>query len=175
MAKKKEPSTKPAVIDAPATMLIESGKAAPAFALSNQAGQKRQLKDFKGKWLVLYFYPKDDTPGCTTEACSFRDSSKAFAACGAVVVGVSPDDEKSHTKFVTKHKLPFDLLADTEQVMCNAYGVWQQKSMYGKTYMGVVRTTYLIDGAGKVAHRWDKVKVDGHEQEVLAKIGELSK
>ena len=171
MAKKNTP--KP---EAPANdHFIGVGQSAPAFNLSDQRGETRQLKDFKGSWIVVYFYPKDDTPGCTTQACGFRDGMKAFTDRGVIVLGVSPDDEKSHTKFATKHKLPFELLADKEQTMCNAYGVWQEKSMYGRTYMGVVRTTYLIDPAGKVAHRWDKVKVDGHEKDVLAKIDELKK
>lgn len=156
-----------------ASNLIEPGKPAPPFKLNNQHGELRQLKDFKGSWLVLYFYPKDDTPGCTTEACAFRDGMKAFTDRSAIIVGISPDPEKSHTKFATKHNLPFDLLADTEQAMCQAYGVWQQKSMYGRTYMGVARTTYLINPAGKVAFRWDKVKVDGHDKDVLAKLAEL--
>ena len=143
--------------------LVEVGKKAPAFKLPNQHGDTRQLKDFKGKWLVLYFYPKDDTPGCTVEACGFRDETKAYTKRDAVIVGISPDSEKRHANFATKHRLPFELLADTEQAMCNAYGVWQEKSMYGRTYMGVARTTYLIDPSGKVAARWDKVKPKGHE------------
>ena len=153
--------------------LIDVGKSAPALKLPNQSGETVELKQFKGSWIVLYFYPKDDTPGCTTEACNFRDSMKAFTDRGVIVLGVSPDDAKSHAKFATKHKLPFDLLADTEQKVCNAYGVWQEKSMYGRTYMGVARTTYLIDTKGKVACRWDKVKVKEHETQVLAKIDEL--
>ncbi len=153
--------------------LIEVGQVAPAIRLPNQAGETVELKRFKGSWTVLYFYPKDDTPGCTAEACSFRDGMKAFADRGAIVLGVSPDEVGSHAKFATRHKLPFDLLADTERKVCHAYGVWQEKSMYGRTYMGVVRTTYLISPAGKVAFRWDKVKVKDHEKNVLAKLDEL--
>ncbi|MEX2213134.1 MAG: thioredoxin-dependent thiol peroxidase [Phycisphaeraceae bacterium] len=152
--------------------LVNAGRKAPAFKLVNQHGVTRQLKDFAGKWLVLYFYPKDDTPGCTTESCGFRDEVKQFEKRGAVIVGISPDNEKSHLKFATKHNLPFELLADAEQKMCSAYGVWQEKSMYGRTYMGVARTTYLINAKGKVAARWDKVKPAGHEAEVLMKIDE---
>lgn len=155
--------------------LIEVGETAPAIKLDNQAGETVELKQFKGSWVVLYFYPKDDTPGCTTEACSFRDGINAFTDRGAIVLGVSPDEVKSHAKFATKYKLPFDLLADTEQKVCNAYGVWQEKSMYGRTYMGVARTTYLISPTGKVAFRWDKVKVNGHDNEVLAKLDEQLK
>lgn len=150
-----------------ADALIAVGQKAPAFKLANQKGEIAQLKDFKGSWVVLYFYPKDDTPGCTTEACDFRDGIGQFTDRQVVVLGISPDDEESHGKFAVKHKLPFDLLADTEQVVCKAYGVWQEKSMYGRTYMGVVRTTYLIDPQGKVAARWDKVKVKGHVRQVL--------
>jgi len=153
--------------------LIEIGSAAPAIKLQNQSDELIELKQLKGSWIVLYFYPKDDTPGCTTEACSFRDAMKEFTDRGVIVLGVSPDDEKSHAKFAKKHKLPFDLLADSEQRVCEAYGVWQEKSMYGQTYMGVVRTTYVIDPKGTVAQRWDKVKVKGHEAAVLAAIDEL--
>ena len=150
--------------------LIDIGATARAFTLPDQQGKKRALKDFRGKWVVLYFYPKDDTSGCTAQACQFRDALPGFKAGKAVVLGVSPDDEASHTKFRQKHDLPFDLLADTDKTVCTKYGVWQQKSMYGRKYMGVVRTTYLIDPKGKVAHRWDKVKVPGHEQQVLEAI-----
>lgn len=122
---------------------------------------------------MLYFYPKDNTPGCTSEACQFRDDFPAFATVDAVILGVSPDDAASHARFVGKFDLPFTLLADTGQKVCSAYGVWRQKSMYGRTYMGVVRTTYLIDPKGKVVWRWDKVKVSAHAQAVLDKINEL--
>lgn len=150
--------------------LIDVGAVAPSFSLPDESGTTHTLAQYAGRWIVIYFYPKDDTPGCTVEACGFRDASADFKKRGAVVLGVSPDDAKSHAKFIAKFKLPFTLLADTEQAMCKAFGVWQEKSMYGRRYMGVARTTYLIDPKGKVAARWDKVKVQGHEMEVLAKI-----
>jgi peroxiredoxin Q/BCP len=121
---------------------------------------------------VLYFYPKDNTPGCTTEACSFRDANADFAKRSAAVLGVSPDDEASHANFAGKFDLPFPLLADTDTAVCRKYGVWGEKNMYGRKFMGVVRTTYLIDPAGKVARRWDKVKVANHEADVLAALDE---
>jgi peroxiredoxin Q/BCP len=155
--------------------LVETGKPAPEFDVTDQKGSRRSLKNLRGKWVVLYFYPKDDTPGCTVEACKFRDSLAEIKKRGAVVLGVSPDDEKSHQKFIDKFSLPFDLLADTDKKIAEAYGVWQEKSMYGRKYMGVARTTYLIDPDGKVAHRWDKVKPEGHDAEVLAKLDELRK
>lgn len=147
--------------------LIEPGKKAPAIALKDQTGKLHRLSQYAGQWVVLYFYPKDNTSGCTKEACGFRDQLPDFGAADAVVLGVSPDDEKSHGKFVDKYELPFTLLADPEHVALTQYGVWQEKSMYGRKYMGVVRTTYLIAPGGKVAKRWDKVKVNGHVQAVL--------
>ncbi len=147
--------------------LIEPGKAAPAFTLPDQAGNKHRLSQYKGQWVVLYFYPKDNTPGCTTQACGFRDHEKAIQKRGAVVLGISPDDEKSKAKFAGKYDLNFPILADQGAEVCGKYGVWQEKSMYGKTYMGVVRTTYLINPNGKVAQRFDKVKVKGHTEAVL--------
>lgn len=154
--------------------LIDVGRKAPAFHLKDQAEQAHRLSGFAGQWVVLYFYPKDDTPGCTTEACTFRDLLPRFGKLDAVVLGVSPDDEKSHAKFAGKYELPFTLLADHDATVCTKYGVWQEKKNYGRTYMGVVRTTYLIDPAGKVAHRWDKVRVKGHVEAVLETLGELS-
>ena len=150
--------------------LIDPGKKAPAFALKDQNGNAHALRDYAGKPVVLYFYPKDDTPGCTTQACRFRDALPAFTKGKAVVLGVSPDDESSHAKFATKHDLNFTLLADPGAKVCEKYGVWQEKSMYGRTYMGVVRTTFLIGPDGKVVRRWDKVKVPGHAQDVLAAL-----
>lgn len=147
--------------------LIAIGRKSPAFTLADQAGKSHKLSGYAGQWVVLYFYPKDSTPGCTKEACGFRDAAKDLKQAGAVVLGVSPDDEKSHAKFAEKQSLNFPLLADTKQAVCGKYGVWQEKSMYGKKYMGVVRTTYLIDPKGKVAARWDKVKVPGHVEAVL--------
>ncbi len=160
-------------------MLIDPGKKAPAFTLPDQDGVKHALKDGLGGPVVLFFYPKDDTSGCTAEACQFRDQLPDFTKAKAAVFGISPDSVESHRKFVDKHGLNFTLLADAGRdaddhpKVCLKYGVWQEKSMYGRKYMGVVRTTYLIDPAGKVARRWDKVKVPGHAAEVLAAIREL--
>jgi peroxiredoxin Q/BCP len=158
--------------------LIEEGKKAPAFTLPDEAGKKRALKDYAGRPVVLYFYPKDSTSGCTKEACAFRDELPKFKKSKAVVLGVSPDSEQSHARFAEKHGLNFTLLADVPGAggtpkVCDRYGVWQDKSMYGRKYKGVVRTTYLIDAGGKVARRWDKVKVDGHAEDVLAAIRAL--
>ena len=155
---------------APATDLIEPGKPAPAFQLTDQHGTKHRLSQYKGKWVVLYFYPKDNTPGCTTQACGFRDAQADLKSRGAVVLGISPDPEKSKAKFAGKYELNFPILADEGSDVCTKYGVWQEKSMYGKTYMGVVRTTYLIDPNGKVYQRLDKVKVKAHTQAVLAAL-----
>ena len=158
--------------------MIEDGRKAPAFTLCDQDGKKHSLKDHAGKSVVLYFYPKDDTSGCTKEACEFRDLKTKFTRAKAVILGVSPDDEKSHRKFIDKHDLNFTLLADPKDSegnprICEKYGVWQEKSMYGRKYMGVVRTTYLINPAGKVVQRWDKVKVADHAQEVLDAVKAL--
>ncbi|MFB0986954.1 MAG: thioredoxin-dependent thiol peroxidase [Phycisphaerales bacterium] len=158
--------------------LIEVGRKAPVFTLQDQAGEKHALKDFLGKAVVLYFYPKDDTSGCTAEACQFRDQAPDFKKSKSVVFGVSPDSVESHRKFVDKHELNFTLLADPKDAegdpkVCMKYGVWQEKSMYGRKYMGVVRTTYLIGPDGKVAERWDKVKVPGHADAVLEAIRSL--
>jgi len=168
MAKKK--TTKKQSTNKPAPGLIEVGKKAPAFTLADQDGQKHKLGDYAGRYVVLYFYPKDDTSGCTKEACQFRDGLPGFEDVNAVVLGVSPDDEAKHKKFAEKYELPFTLLADPEKKVLEKYGVWQEKSMYGRKYMGVVRTTYLIDPKGKVAQRWDKVKVPDHAAKVLAAI-----
>jgi peroxiredoxin Q/BCP len=147
--------------------ILQTGNAAPDFQLQDQNGNDVKLSQFRGKNVVLYFYPKDDTPGCTREACDFRDEHSALRAAGAVVVGVSPDDTKSHQKFATKFSLPFPLLADTGRQVCDAYGVWGEKSLYGRKFMGVTRATFLIDTEGKVARVWPKVKVQGHVQEIL--------
>ena len=149
---------------------VEEGKKAPAFSLDSTEGRKLSLKDFAGRKVVLYFYPKDDTPGCTTEACNFRDAFEGYRKAGAIVLGVSPDDVGSHEKFRSKYSLPFTLLADPEHEVAEAYGVWKEKSMYGKKYMGVERTTFVIDSAGNVAKVFPKVKVDGHSDEVLAVV-----
>ena len=151
----------------------EVGKKAPAFSLPDQDGKRVTLSDFKGKAVVLYFYPKDDTPGCTQEACDFRDASAALRKAGAVVLGVSPDDSTGHGKFVAKFKLPFPLLADTEHAVALAYGAWAEKSMYGRKYMGIVRSTFLIGKDGLVAEVWPKVKVKGHVEEVRKALANL--
>lgn len=147
-----------------------TGTAAPDFDLPGAGGSRIRLADLKGRKVVLYFYPKDDTSGCTREAMEFNALRAEFEAAGATVVGVSPDDVKSHDKFKAKYELGFDLASDTEKAMLEAYGVWVEKSMYGRKYMGVERTTILIDGAGKVAKVWPKVKVPGHAAEVLAAV-----
>jgi thioredoxin-dependent peroxiredoxin len=153
---------------------VEVGKAAPAFALNDQHGSTHALKDYRGRWVVLYFYPKDNTSGCTKEACQFRDGFGRFKRKDVAILGVSPDDEASHARFADKFSLPFTLLADPGAKLCGKYGVWREKSLYGRRFMGVVRTTYLIDPRGKVAHRWDRVKVPGHDEAVLAKLAELT-
>lgn len=153
--------------------LIEPGKKAPAFSLKDQDGKTHTLADYAGQAVVLYFYPKDDTPGCTTEACAFRDHLPTFTSGKAAVLGVSILDEKSKAKFAKKYDLNFPLLADAEHVVADKYGAWQERSMYGRTYMGIARITYLIGPDGKVARRWDKVKVDGHAAEVLEAVQAL--
>ena len=149
------------------------GDKAPSFELPNQNGNIVKLSDFSGKWLVAYFYPRDDTPGCTVEAKEFTELKKMFEANGATILGVSPDNEAKHCKFIDKHGLKIDLLADSEKSMLSDYGVWQEKSMYGKTYMGVVRTTYLIDPDGNIAGTWTKVKAKGHADAVLNRLIEI--
>lgn len=144
------------------------GVKAPAFSAPDQSGKIISLSDFKGKRVVLYFYPKDDTPGCTVEACSFRDEHKAFQKKGAVIIGVSPDSPKKHTKFIEKFSLPFPLLADEDHKIAEAYGVWVEKSMYGKKYMGMERSTFVIDPQGKLSAVYRKVKPAEHTAEVLA-------
>ena len=146
--------------------LIEVGRKAPVFALKDQHGQVHRLSDYAGRPVVLYFYPKDDTPGCTQETCDFEAGLPRLKRTGAAVLGVSILDEKSKAKFATKYGITFPLLADPDHEVAEKYGVWQEKVRYGRKYMGIVRTTYLIDGEGKVAQRWDKVKVDGHADAV---------
>ena len=149
-------------------MAIEEGKAAPAFTLKDQDGDSVSLSQFKGKQsVVLYFYPKDDTTGCTAEACGFRDSFPDYGGTGAVVIGISKDSVASHDKFKKKHGLPFILASDTGGDVCEKYGVWVEKSMYGRKYMGIERATFLIDGKGVVRGVWHKVRVPGHVAEVL--------
>lgn len=147
--------------------MIEVGKKAPDFSLMNQDGKKISLKDYLGKKVVLYFYPKDDTSGCTKEACNFRDEFPKFTKTKAVILGVSPDTVKSHKKFAEKYNLNFDLLADEEKKVVEKYEVWKEKSMYGRKYMGVERTTFIIDEKGKIKTIFNKAKVDGHNKEVL--------
>jgi thioredoxin-dependent peroxiredoxin len=151
----------------------EVGDRAPAFTLPDQSGEPVKLSDFKGKAVVLYFYPKDDTPGCTREACSFRDEHSALVKAGAVVLGVSPDSTASHQKFAGKFKLPFPLLADTDHTVSEKYGAWGEKSLYGRKFMGITRSTFLIGKDGNVARVWPKVKVDGHVDEVRKALAEL--
>ena len=153
--------------------LIEPGRKAPAFTLKDQNGATHKLSDYAGQPIVLYFYPKDDTPGCTTETCDFRDRLPHFSRGKAAVVGISILDEKSKAKFAKKHDVTFPLLADADHAVAEKFGVWQEKSRYGRKYMGIVRTTFLIDRDGKVARRWDNVKVDGHADDVLAAAREL--
>ena len=153
--------------------LIDPGKKAPSFTLKDQDEKTHTLSDYEGRPVVLYFYPKDDTPGCTKEACAFRDHQLAFQRAKTAVLGVSLLDTASKAKFAKKHGLNFTLLADVEHEVADRYGAWKKKSMYGKTYMGVARMTYLIGPDGKVAQRWDDVKVDGHAEAVLAAVRAL--
>lgn len=154
-------------------MYVEVGKEAPDFCLLDENRQKVCLSDFKGKWVVLYFYPKDNTPGCTKETEDFSELLPKFEKLGAVVLGVSPDSVESHKKFKEKKGLKVKLLSNESKEVLKAYGVWQKKKMYGREYYGVVRTTYLIDPKGKVAHLWKRVKVKGHAEAVLNKLKEL--
>lgn len=148
--------------------MLQVGIPAPDFALKDESGAEVRLSGFKGKTVVLYFYPKDDTPGCTKEACGFRDAFDAFLAKGAVVIGVSPDASASHGKFKKKYGLPFKLLSDPDHAVLEAYGAWGEKSMYGKKYEGVLRSTVVIGPDGKVAKVFPKVKPEGHAEEILA-------
>jgi peroxiredoxin Q/BCP len=152
--------------------MLTPGSPAPAFSLPADDGTTIALKDLKGRKIVLYFYPKDDTSGCTTEACEFRDSWAAVRGAGAVVLGVSPDGIASHQKFKRKYELPFTLLADEDHAVAEAYGVWGEKSMYGRKYHGILRTTFILDERGRVARVFSKVKPEGHAAEVLAALGE---
>jgi peroxiredoxin Q/BCP len=150
--------------------MLKVGDTAPDFELPAADGKKIRLSDFRGKKVVLYFYPKDDTPGCTKEACSFRDNLALLKRKGTVVLGVSPDSVQSHAKFARKYNLSFPLLSDSSKKVLQAYGVWKKKQMFGLKYMGVERTTFLIDEEGKIAHIFSQVRVDGHTQEVLEKL-----
>ncbi|MGB0430484.1 MAG: thioredoxin-dependent thiol peroxidase [Bacteroidia bacterium] len=146
---------------------LKAGDKAPDFRAINQNEQEISLADFTGKKLVLYFYPKDNTPTCTTEACNLRDNFSELKAAGYQVLGVSPDSAKKHTNFINKHELPFDLLVDNEHKLHEAYGVWGEKKMYGKTYMGTIRTTFLINEAGQIEKVIDKVKAKEHHNQIL--------
>ena len=152
-------------------MVLTAGSKAPDFKLNDQTGQTHQLADYRGKTIVVYFYPKDDTTGCTKEACSFRDSYADFKAAGVPVIGISPDSEKSHTKFIDKYELPFTLLSDPDHKVCEAYGVWGLKKFMGREYEGVFRTTFIIGPEGEIKHVFEKVKPTDHSREVLAEIG----
>jgi peroxiredoxin Q/BCP len=148
----------------------EAGDVAPDVALPDETGTVRRLADQRGRWTILYFYPTDDTPGCTTEACQFRDLNELYVDTGADVWGVSPDGASSHRKFREKFDLPFTLLSDVDHDVANRYGAWAEKTNYGKTYMGIVRSSYLIDPDGRIARAWPKVKADGHAAEVLSAL-----
>ncbi len=150
--------------------MLEVGQVAPNFTLAADDGTRTSLKDLRGKKVVLYFYPKDDTPGCTKEACSFRDNLARVTTKGAVVLGVSRDDTRSHVKFREKYHLNFPLLSDGDGTVTETYGVWKEKNLYGRRSMGIERTTYLIDEGGRIARIWPRVKVDGHTDEVLAAL-----
>lgn len=150
--------------------MTQTGKKAPEFSLTSAEGQGVKLADFRGKKVVLYFYPKDDTSGCTKESCAFRDAQTPLKKAGAVVMGISPDSVESHLRFKDKYGLDFLLLADPEHQAIEAYGVWKEKNMYGRKYMGVERSTFLIDEQGLLLEEWRKVKVEGHVEAVLARL-----
>jgi len=152
---------------------LEPGTKAPAFDLKDDRGHKVKLSDLKGNPVVLYFYPRDDTPGCTKEACAFRDRYDEMKQRGAQLFGVSADSAESHVKFREKYSLPFPLLVDEKHAMLEKYGAWREKNLYGKKAMGIQRSTYLIDADGKVAKVWKRVKVDGHDQQVIDALDEL--
>ncbi len=153
--------------------MLNIGDSAPAFSAPDQNGEVRTLSEFKGSWVLLYFYPKDDTPGCTAEACELRDNMNGLRQYGVTIVGVSADDEASHKKFGDRYAVPYPLLADTEKKIIKDYEVWGEKSMYGKTYMGILRTTFLIDGEGVIQKIYEKVKPEGHADEVLKDVKEI--
>ena len=153
--------------------MLKIGEKAPKFCLPNQDEEEICLRDLQGSWIVLYFYPKDNTPGCTTEACEFTAALPDFSGLGAAILGVSPDSPKKHRNFIEKKELGITLLSDEEKEVCETYGVWQLKKNYGREYMGVVRSTFIIDPEGKIAAVWDKVKVKGHVEAVREKLSEL--
>jgi peroxiredoxin Q/BCP len=150
--------------------MLKAGDKAPDFKALADAGNTVSLKDLRGKKVILYFYPKDDTPGCTREACDFRDAIGRFAKKDVVVLGVSPDGVESHQKFKAKFDLPFPLLADEDHKIAEAYGAWGEKSMYGRKFLGIIRSTFVIDEQGRIAEAFEKVKVDGHVDQLLGKV-----
>nr|VFJ46973.1 MAG: peroxiredoxin Q/BCP [Candidatus Kentron sp. DK]VFJ50281.1 MAG: peroxiredoxin Q/BCP [Candidatus Kentron sp. DK] len=152
---------------------IETGARAPAFTLPNENGLGVSLQGLRGKWVVLYFYPRDNTPGCTTEACEFTDSLTQFEQLDAVVLGCSPDDGERHRKFIAKHNLKVTLLSDTDHQVMERYGAWGEKKLYGKVSVGVIRSTVLIDPEGRIAHHWRRVKTAGHAESVRKRLSEL--
>lgn len=153
-------------------MTVEVGKTAPSFTLSNQAGDEISLSDYKGKYVVLYFYPKDMTPGCTTQACDFRDNHESFADLDAVILGVSPDPIESHEKFIDKYDLPFHLLADEDHKVAEDYGVWQLKKTFGNEYHGIVRSTFIINKEGNLQEEFRNIRVKGHIDRMLTHLKE---
>ncbi|MEM1500251.1 thioredoxin-dependent thiol peroxidase [Bacillus velezensis] len=155
-------------------MTIEIGQTAPDMKLVNDSGEEVALTDFKGKYVVLYFYPKDMTPGCTTEACDFRDQHESFAGLDAVIIGVSPDSRDKHEKFKQKHDLPFQLLVDDEHKLAEAFDVWKLKKNFGKEYMGIERSTFLLDKEGRLMKEWRKVKVKDHVAEALRELEQIA-
>lgn len=155
-------------------MTLKQGQKAPAIKLPDQNGQMHELKDYLGQWVLVYFYPKDDTTGCTKEACQIRDSFPKFNKLQAKVLGISIDSVKSHDKFAKKYSLPFTLLADENKEVVNKYGVWAEKSMYGRKYMGTLRTSFLVDPAGKIARIYEKVKPEAHAEQVLKDLNNLT-
>lgn len=150
--------------------MLTIGQAAPDFTLQDQDGQTHSLQALRGRKVVVYFYPKDNTPGCTKQACSFRDQFAELTARGVVVLGISPDSTASHRKFADKHQLPFTLLADPDHQVAEAFGAWGEKTLYGRKFMGLMRSTFLIDESGQIVHVWKKPKTDIHAEEVLAKL-----
>src|SRR3972149_5257799 len=154
--------------------MVEEDRPAPDFALQDAPGRTVRLRDFRGKRIVLYFYPKDDTPGCTTEACGFRDDYAAYAERDAVITGVSPDGPAAHAKFAQKYDLPFILLADPDHAVAEAYGVWKEKQQFGRPYWGIERTTFVIDPRGRIDRIFRRVRPDGHSREVLEALGALA-
>ncbi len=150
--------------------MLKVGDAAPAFTAPSDSGQNLSLKDLRGKKVILYFYPKDNTPGCTKEACDFRDATDRLQSKGVAVLGVSPDSVASHQKFKTKYSLPFPLIVDEDHRIAEAYGVWREKSLYGRKFMGIVRSTFVIDDEGKIAEVRQKVKVNGHVESLLETV-----